>query len=151
MRRPLSSKAQSKPKPAKSGKVPEYPNKFRLLLHDLELFVRDAWRKVANRHSMRSRSNASGAPMRRHAALWLSGPQHSGTFMDYIFLWWVGKARLRARQQRAAGSGHIRNMPYPQYTVVSNMIHRPELSWSYRKTSGEVACAKSAVSQRLSC
>ncbi len=60
----------------------------------------------------------------------------------FSFHGWEGAARP------AAGG---RERPYPQYTVVSNMIHRPELSWSYRKTSGEVACAKPAVSQRLSC
>jgi hypothetical protein len=173
MRRPLSSKAQSKPKPAKSEKVPELQTNFALPLHDLEL-CSGAPRDFAG-------SNADEGPLKwkrypthgRARCLAANSATQTAPFLDKIpFSWWrnvrrfaypdtSGSERPCSDRGRLARIFWFRNAirasgtprgPGGCITITPwcrNMMHRPELSLSYRKASGEVACVKSVVQQRL--
>ena len=94
MRRPLSSKAQSKPKPAKLEKVPEYSNNFafqrhapgpslphkgRELLHDLD-FCSRPWRNFVNSYAMRCRSHGTGTPAQTCRSLAVSSATQRHVF-----------------------------------------------------------------------
>jgi hypothetical protein len=113
-----SSKAQSKPQLTKPEKVPEYANKFRL--------SRNIFRRVARLQDVR---NGASALMFVGATLWLSAPQHSGTFFDQtpvrdgeVQLLGCGEVPL---EKAAAGTSYARGgTPFGsgRSCVVSNML-----------------------------